>query len=141
MKKFIFTLFIVSAFAFNGVSQAATKLNATKQLQANKWFVQGAFDGKTLILTGKANDAATWEAKFSTTGQMHNCSTTKSAVIDPSGVEIKSGTYYCDSLYTYKVKNDIVQINYMPQGYFYKIKALANNAGYELTPAIAADFK
>ena len=52
MKKLIFTLFIVSAFAFNGVSQTATKQSPTKtQLQSNKWFVQGAFDGKTLILT------------------------------------------------------------------------------------------
>jgi hypothetical protein len=134
MKNLIFTLFM--ALVFGAVSQ-----NTAKQLQSNKWFVKGAFDGKTLILTNAADPASTWEAKFSSTGQLHNCSTTKNSVIDPTGVEIKTGTYYCDSLYAYKVKGNVISISYMPTEYYYKIKALPNNAGYELSPATKADFK
>lgn len=140
MKTLIFTLFIALGFTFNAVSQTATKKNPTlTQLQSNKWFVQGAFDGKTLILTNTAQANSTWEAKFSSTGQLHNCATTKSSLIDASGVEVKAGTYHCDSLYTYKVQKDMVNINYAPQGYFYKVKAITN--GYELTPISSSDFK
>ncbi len=137
MKKVYFTLALALGLGFASFSQK----NAAKSIQSGKWFVKGAVNGTALTLTSVAADGPDWEAKFSSTGSMHHCLTTKTSVIDPSGIEIKPNTYYCDSLYTYKVKNDVININYPPASYYYKMKALPNNSGYELTPTTVADFK
>ena len=137
MKKVYFTLALALGLGFASFSQ---KNVAPGNIQSSKWFVKGAINGTAITLSSTNKDAE-WEAKFSSTGSMHHCLTTKTSVIDPSGIEIKPGTYYCDSLYTYKIKNDVININYPPASYYYKMKALPNNAGYELTPTTVADFK
>lgn len=137
MKKVYFALTLALGLCFASFSQKS----AAKDIQTGKWFVKGAINGTALTLSPVASDKTDFEAKFSSTGSMHHCLTTKTAVIDPSGIEIKPNTYYCDSMYTYKIKNDIININYAPASYYYKIKALPSNAGFELTPATAADFK
>jgi hypothetical protein len=137
MKSLFFTICLIAAFAFNAHAQ---KMAA--QLQSKKWYVNGNVGKGALTLrTTQGKTPSEWEAKFSSTGSMHNCSTLKSNVVDASGIEVKAGTFYCDSFYHYSVKNDVVNIQYMADNYYYKIKALPNSEGIELTPAAKEDFK
>jgi hypothetical protein len=136
MKSFFFTLFLLAGIAYNGVSQ-----NMASALQSNKWHVRGELDGKKMILSSKVATSADWEAKFAPTGMLSYCYTTKSTVIDATGMEIKPNTYYCDDFNNYEVKNNVIQIKHLDKVYYYNIKALDNKEGYELNPATAADFK
>jgi hypothetical protein len=137
MKSLFFTICLIAAFAFQTNAQ---KMAA--QLQSKKWFVNGNVGKNTMTLrTAQGKTAADWEAKFSTTGSMHNCTTLKSNAIDASGIEIKAGTFYCDSFYVYKVQNDMISIQHFDNTYYYKMKALPNSEGIELTPATKEDFK
>ena len=137
MKSLFFTICLVAAFAFNAQSQ---KMAA--QLQSKKWFVKGTVGAGALTLkTTQGTTPSDWEAKFSTTGSMYNCSTLKADLVDASGMTIKSGTNYCDSLYFYTVKNDMISILQSDKTFYYKIKALPNSEGVELTPAPKEDFK
>lgn len=137
MKSIFFTV-VFSCLAMGAFSQ-----RMASQLQSKTWYVTGKLDGAaTLKLTPTAPKGnSDWEAKFSTTGSMGQCNTLKANVIDPTGIEVKAGTYYCDSLYTYKVKNDVININYLPASYYYRIKTLPNSEGIELSPVTADDFK
>lgn len=137
MKSLFLTICLVAAFAFNAQSQ---KMAA--QLQSKKWFVKGTVGSGALTLkTTQGTTPSDWEAKFSTSGSMHNCSTLKSNVVDATGIEVKAGTFYCDSFYVYTVKNDMVSIQQNDKTFYYKIKALPNSEGIELTPAPKEDFK
>lgn len=138
MKSLFFTICLIVAFAFNAQSQ---KMAA--QLQSKKWYANGTL-GKGAITLRAAQTAKAveqWEAKFTTNGTMHNCSTLKSNVVDATGVEVKAGTFYCDSFYVYSVKNDMVSIMQNDKTFYYKIKALPNSEGIELSPASKEDFK
>ena len=137
MKSLFFTICLVAAFAFNAHSQ---KMAA--QLQSKKWFVNGTLGKGALVLkTTQGKTPSDWEAKFSTTGSMHNCTTLKTNVVDATGIEVKAGTFYCDSFNVYTVKNDMISIMQSDKTFYYKIKALPNSEGVELTPAPKEDFK
>jgi len=58
-----------------------------------------------------------------------------------TGMTAKAGTFFCDSAYVYSVKNDMISIMQLDQFYYYKMKALPNSEGIELTPASKEDFK
>jgi len=134
-------LFLTAVFAL--LSFGAFSQKMATQLQSKKWYVTGKLDGSTLKLSPTPSKGGNdWEAKFSSTGSVYKCVTLKANVIDATGIEVKSGTYYCDSLTSnYKIKNDVININALPANYFYKIKALPNSEGIELAPATADDFK
>lgn len=137
MKSLFFTICLIAGIAYNAQSQ-----KMADQLQSKKWFVNGNVGKGALTLkTTQGKTPSDWEAKFSSTGNLHNCSTLKSNVVDATGIEVKAGTFYCDSFYLYKVKNDVVNIQYMADQFYYKIKALPNSEGIELTPAAKDDFK
>lgn len=138
MKSLFFTICLVAAFAFNANSQ---KMAA--QLQSKKWYANGTV-GKgsiTLYAAETAKVADQWEARFSSTGRMSSCAVTKKDVVDMVGNTVKSGTFWCDSMYVYNVKNDIISILQYDKEFFYKIKALPNSEGIELTPASKEEFK
>jgi hypothetical protein len=134
--KAILTFFLAAGIALTGLSQ-----NMASTLQSSKWHVRGALDGKKLILSNKEATAADWDAKFSPTGTLSYCYTTKTSVVDATGMEIKPNTYYCDDFNNYEVKNDVVRINHLDKSYYYKIKPLDNKSGYELDPVTEKDFK
>ncbi len=138
MKSLFFTICLIVGLAYNAQSQ---KMAA--QLRSKKWYADGTLGNGAITLktTQAAKSANQWEAKFSSTGSMHNCSTLKTDMIDATGVAVKSGTLYCDSFYVYSVKNDMISIMQADKTYFYKIKALPNSEGIELTPAPKEDFK
>lgn len=138
MKELFFTICLVAGLAYSAQSQ---KMAA--QLQSKKWYANGTVGKGAITLraaeTSKA--ASQWEAKFSTTGSMYNCSTIATDVVDASGQTAKAGSYYCDSAYVYSVKNDMISIMQLDKVFYYKIKALPNSEGIELTPAPKEDFK
>lgn len=137
MKSLFFTICLVAAFTFNAQSQ---KMAA--QLQSKKWFVSGTLGTGALTLkTTQGKAANEWEARFSTTGSMANCSTINRDVVDATGTTVKAGTFYCDSFYVYSVKNDLISIMRDDKTHYYKIKALPNSEGIELAPAPKEDFK
>jgi hypothetical protein len=137
MKSLFFTLCLIAGIAYNAQSQ---KMAA--QLQSKKWFVNGNVGKGTLTLkTAQGKAPYDWEARFSTTGAMANCSTINNDVVDATGNTVKAGTFFCDSFYVYSVKNDMMSIMHMDQTYYYKIKALPNSEGIELAPAPKEDFK
>jgi hypothetical protein len=137
MKSLFFTICLIAVFTFQSNAQ---KMAA--QLQSKKWYVNGNPGKGTMTLrTAQGKTPSEWEAKFSTTGSMHNCSTLKNNVVDASGIEVKAGTFYCDSFYVYKVQNDVISIQYMADTYYYKMKALPNSEGIEMIPAKKEDFK
>lgn len=138
MKSIFFT--VVLAFLATG----AFSQRLASQLQSKTWYVTGKLDGaSTLKLSPTApKGVSEWEAKFSSTGSLYKCSTLKANTVDVSGIEVKAGTYYCDSVTTnYKVKNDVININALPANYYYKMTPLPNSEGIQLTPATADDFK
>jgi hypothetical protein len=138
MKSLFFTICLVAAFAFNAQSQ---KMAA--QLQSKKWYAHGTV-GKgsiTLHAAETAKIAEQWEARFSSTGRMSSCAVTKKDVVDMGGNAVKAGTFWCDSMYVYNVKNDMVSIMEYDKVFYYKIKALPNSEGIELVPAPKEDFK
>ncbi|HWY12773.1 MAG TPA: hypothetical protein VN026_15675 [Bacteroidia bacterium] len=137
MKSLFFTICFIAGIVYNAQSQ---KMAA--QLQSKKWYVNGNVGKGALTLKPtQGKTPSDWEAKFSSTGNLHNCSTLKNNVIDATGIEVKAGTMYCDSFYLYKVKNDVVSIQHMADVFYYKIKALPNSEGIELAPATKDDFK
>lgn len=136
MKSIFFALFLTAGLSFSALSQ-----NIASDLQSNKWHVRGALDGKKLILSSKEATASDWDAKFSPTGTLSYCSTTKTSIIDATGIEIKPNTYYCDDFNQYEVKKDVIMIRHTDKTFYYKIKQLDNRLGYEFNPATAADFK
>jgi hypothetical protein len=135
MKTFIAALFLMA-----GLNYTTSAQNTKQVLQNGHWFAKGQVDGKTITLYTSRQADTEWEAKFSGTGAMANCFTTKKALVDPTGIEVKANTYYCDSTYFYQIKNNVMQMMYGSGMYYYKIKALPNSA-IELSPATAADFK
>ncbi len=60
---------------------------------------------------------------------------------DPTvaGKNIAAGTYYCETQYTFGVKNNVLNINFGPANYYYSIKKIAD--GFELTPTDHTNFK
>jgi hypothetical protein len=138
MKSLFFTICIIAAFAFTANAQ---KMAA--QLQSKKWHANGTIGKGTPVTlrTTQGKAPADWDATFDSNGTMSACSTLKKSIIDISGMEQKAGTYYCDPSYIYKVQNDVIQIQYMADYYYYKLKALANSEGIELVPASKDDFK
>lgn len=137
MKSLFLTISLIAAFAFSANAQ-----KMATQLQSKKWYVNGNVGkGNLTLRTTQGKTPADWEAKFSSTGSMHNCTTLKSNVVDASGIEVKAGTFYCDSFYLYKVQNDVISIQHMADMYYYKIKALPNSEGIEMVPASKEDFK
>lgn len=138
MKSILFTV-AIALISFGAFSQ-----RMASQLQNKTWFVTGKMDGAgTIKMSPTApKGKADFEAKFSTTGSLYKCEKLAANVIDPTGIEIKAGTYYCDSITTnYKIKNDVININALPANYYYRIKTLPNSEGIELTPVTADDFK
>lgn len=138
MKSVFFTA-VLALLAFGAFSQ-----KMASQLQSKKWYVTGNLNGAGALKLSPtpSKDGNDWEAKFSTTGSLYNCNTLKANAVDPTGIEVKAGTYYCDSLTSnYKIKNDVININALPANYYYRIKALPNSEGIELVPATAEDFK
>jgi hypothetical protein len=138
MKSIFLTTFLAL------LTMGAYSQRMASQLQSKTWYVTGKLDGgSNLKLSPTAPKAhADFEAKFSSTGSLYKCNTLKENVVDPTGIEVKSGTYYCDSITTnYKIKNDVININALPANYYYRIKTLPNSEGIELTPATADDFK
>jgi hypothetical protein len=138
MKSLFFTICLSIAFSFQANAQ---KMAA--QLQSKKWFANGVIGKGTSITlkTTQGKVAADWDATFDSNGTMSSCTTLKKNIIDLTGMEQKAGTYYCDPSYIYKVQNDVIQIQYMADYYYYKMKALANSEGIELVPASKDDFK
>ena len=138
MKSLFFTICLVAGLAYNAQSQ---KMAA--QLQSKKWYANGSVGKGTITLRAAetAKMANQWQAVFSNTGRMSNCSTLANDVVDMSGMTAKAGTFYCDSSYVYSVKNDMVSIMMLDQFYYYKMKALPNSEGIELSPASKDDFK
>lgn len=138
MKSLFFTICLVAGLAYNAQSQ---KMAA--QLQSKKWYANGTV-GKGAITLRAAETAKTanqWEAIFSSTGRMSSCSMLTADVVDMSGMTAKAGTFFCDSIYVYSVKNDMVSIMHYDQTHYYKMKALPNSEGIELTPAAKEEFK
>lgn len=138
MKSLFFTICLVIAFAFNAQSQ---KMAA--QLQSKKWYANGVI-GKgviTLRAAETAKVAEQWEARFSSTGRMSSCAVTKTDVVDMIGNTVKTGTFWCDSLRVYSVKNDVISIMEYDKMFYYKIAALPNSEGIELTPTTKEEFK
>lgn len=137
MKSLFFTICLIAGIAYNAQSQ---KMAAT--LQSKNWFVSGNIGKGALILrTTHSTPPSEWEARFSTTGAMANCSTINNDVVDAAGNTVKAGTFFCDSFYVYSVKNDMMSIMRDDKTYYYKIKTLPNSAGIELAPAAKEDFK
>lgn len=138
MKSILFT----AVLAF--ISLGAYSQHISAQLQNKTWYVTGKLDGASAVKLSPTapKGKADFEAKFSSTGSLYKCEKLAANTIDPTGIEVKAGTYYCDSITTnYKIKNDVININALPANYFYRIKTLPNSEGVELTPATAEDFK
>jgi len=137
MKSLFFTIFLIGGIAFNMQSQ---KMAAT--LQSKNWYVNGTVGKGALTLKpAQSKTPSDWEARFSSTGRMSNCTVTKKDEVDMVGNTVKSGTFWCDSMYVYNVKNDMVSILQFDKTFYYKIKALPNSEGIELVPATKDDFK
>lgn len=139
MKSLYFTICLVVAFAFTGQSQ---KMAA--QLQSKTWYASGTVGNgpitlKTTEPTEKA--AGQWQAKFSSTNRMSNCAVTNKDVVDMLGNSVKAGTFWCDSMRVYNVKNDVISVLEYDKTFYYKITALPNSEGIELVPATKDEFK
>ncbi len=136
------SIFLTTIFAFAAFGAFSQKM--ASQLQSKNWYVVGNLNGTSALkLTPtQPKGNADWQAKFSTTGSLHNCNTLKTNVIDPTGMEVKAGTFYCDSITNlYKIKSDVIQITSGDKNNYYRITALPNSEGIELIPAKADDFK
>ena len=139
MKSLFFTICLVAAFTFNANSQ---KMAA--QLQSKTWHATGTVGNGSIILktaepTAKA--ASQWQAKFSGTGRMSKCAVTTKDEVDMIGNTVKAGTFWCDSLCVYNVKNDMVSIMEYDKTFYYKMKVLPNSEGIELAPATKEEYK
>lgn len=135
------SIFLTAVFAF--LAFGAFSQKTANQLQSKTWFVTGDLNanGALKLSPTQPKNGTAWEAKFSSTGSLYNCNTLKTNVVDPTGIEVKAGTYYCDSLTNnYKIKNDVIQIN-SDKSKYYRVTMLPNSEGLELVPASAADFK
>ena len=135
IMRFLAFIAVLSVISLKGFSQS----NVVKQLQVGKWFVTGSLGEKNLILSSKSS--GDWNATFLAKGKMKYCGTAKSEMPDPTvaGKNIPAGSAYCDSQYTYEVKNNVININYGPANFFYSIKKIAD--GYELIPTEYTNFK
>lgn len=139
MKPLFFTICLVAAFTFSAHAQ---KMSA--QLQSKTWYASGKVgSGSILLKTAEpaTKSASQWQAKFSSTGRMSHCAITTKDEVDMVGNTIKAGTFWCDSLCVYNVKNDMVSILEYDKTFYYKIKALPNSEGIELAPATKEEFK
>jgi hypothetical protein len=138
MKKFYLSFLIIIGLCL--VCPAQKNVSKPHALQSGKWYVTGAIDGKTITLNPQQQSNSEWEAKFSPAGNMHHCSTLKTAMVDATGVEIKPGTFYCDTLVAYKIKNNVISINSNQSNYYYKITS-TDKGGYVLIPTTVSEFK
>jgi hypothetical protein len=140
MKSLFFTTCLVIAFAFNAHSQ-----KMASQLQSKTWYAFGTVGNNSPIILKTTQPAAKttgqWEAKFSSFGRMSSCAVTNKDVVDMRGTVVKAGTFWCDSLRVYTVKNDMISIMEYDKMFYYKIKALPNSEGIELAPATKEEFK
>ncbi len=138
MKSLFFTICFVAAFVCNAQNE-----KMAVQLQSKSWFVTGTVgDNNPMIFrttTGKI--PSEWEARFSSTGRMSSCAVTKKDEVDMFGNAVKSGTFWCDSMYVYSVKNDVVSIMKYDKTFHYKMKPLPDSQGIELAPAPKDDSK
>lgn len=136
------SILLTAIFAFTILG--AYSQHMASQLQNKTWYVTGKIDGTSRVKLSPTapKSKADFEAKFSTTGSFYKCEKLAANTIDPTGIEVKAGTYYCDSITNnYKIKNDVININALPANYYYRIKTLPNSEGIELSPVTADDFK
>ena len=138
MRSLFFTICLVAAFVCNAQNQ-----KMAVQLQSKNWFVTGTVGNNNpmVLRTTNGKIPSEWEARFSSTGRMSSCAVTNKDVVDMGGNTVKSGTFWCDSMYVYNVKSDMVSIMKYDKVFYYKIKALPNSEGIELSPAPKDDFK
>jgi hypothetical protein len=121
MKKILLAITFICAFSLLGTAQ-----NTEKLLRSHKWFAAGELGSKTITLSKVAPAKFDWDAEFVNEVAMQYGKTAKADLIDPSGAEIKAGTYYTDSQYGYKVNGNVLHIRYEPSNWYYKIKTLPN---------------
>ncbi|MGZ3884087.1 MAG: hypothetical protein ACXVPD_07865 [Bacteroidia bacterium] len=132
MKKLSLSFLFALVACLTSVAQTTAK--KSHALQTGKWYATGVFDGKAITLS-QQNANSDWEATFAPSGYLHNCSTLKSPVVSAEGNEIKAGTFYCDTLYSYTIKNNMISIKYLTKGTAYSYKISPNGSGsYVLAP-------
>jgi hypothetical protein len=127
MKK-IFLIFAL----LTGMSSVVLSQNLEKALKTNKWYGSADMGSATIILSKAASATNPFDIKFNGDHKMNYCYVVKSALLDPKGVEVKAGTHYCDPLYTYSVKDNMLIIEYPLVKWYYDVKMLPNG-DFELT--------
>jgi len=121
MKKIFLTFALIAGFTLIGFSQQNADL-----LKGNKWYAIGDVFGESITLTKTAPAKSDWDATFGKKGAMNFCYTVKSALMNPQGVEIKVGEYYCDALYTAELKGNVLHIMYPLLDLYFNVKPLQN---------------
>jgi hypothetical protein len=126
MKKVLFILALVT-----GIIGSVTAQNLGKALKG-KWYSNGDMGAEVIVLTKTNLVKSPFDVEFKGNNAMNYCYIVKSALLDPQGNEIKAGTHYCDPLYTYEVKGEILNFKYPLVNWYYKVKVL-KNGDLELT--------
>jgi hypothetical protein len=127
MKKIVLILALVAGIISSGVAQ-----NLEKALKGKKWYSNGDMGAELIILTKTNLVKSPFDVEFKGNNAMTYCYIVKSALLDPQGNEVKAGEHYCDPLYTYEIKGDILNFKYPLVNWYYKIKML-KNGDLELT--------
>ena|SRR5687768_13069486 len=117
MKK----IFLAAAFIL-ALTSIGTAQNFEKIIKANKWFATGLFDGKNITLNKVQPAKWDWEADFSGNGILNYCEVLKTDRVNAEGVEVKTGTYYCDPSYSYEVKNNSMHVKNALMDWYYTMK-------------------
>lgn len=121
MKKIFFAFALVFGLSFAGFSQ-----NNSQVLKGNKWYATGDVFGTNITLSKTAPTTSDWDATFGKNGAMSFCYKVKSALLNPQGVEVKAGEYYCDVKYTAELKGNVLHIMYPLLDLYFDVKPLQN---------------
>lgn len=121
MKKIFFAFTLIIGLSLTGFSQ-----NNSQILKGNKWYATGDVFGDNIILSKTAPATSDWDATFGKNGAMSFCYKVKSALLNPQGVEVKVGEYYCDVNYTAELKGNILHIMYPLLDLYFEVKPVQN---------------
>lgn len=121
MKKIFLAFTLIIGVSLCGFSQKNEKI-----LKSSKWYATGDLYSQSIILSKTAPVKSDWDATFEKKGVLNFCSNVKSALIGADGNEVKAGTYYCDPLYTYEFKGDVLYVKYPLVDLYFQVKKLSN---------------
>lgn len=135
------TLFITALLFVLGTNMSFSQSDITRKLQTGTWYVTGELGNGNLTMGSKKETGKDFELTFKNNGHVKYCANAKQAMASASvaGKIIEVGEFYCDDMYTYEVKNNVLNLNHGPANFYYVIKE--KDGAYELTQTDYTKFK